>query len=435
MTKFPENFLIGAATAAHQVEGNNKNNDCWAAEQMVHTTYAEPSLDAVDHYNRYEEDIQLMAKAGLNSYRFSIEWARIEPKENQFDAAAVEHYRKVIQCCKANGIEPIVTLHHFSSPVWIITKGGWEAPTVVADFAKYVTYIMEQLGSELHYVCTINEANMGVQVAAIMERYKKQMMAQAAAAQAAAGKGGDADGKVQMGINVEKMMANQKAQAEENMKAFGVAKPESFTSPRTPEGDALVMEAHKAARAAIKAVCPEVKVGLTLSLHDFQVQPGGEEAAAKEWEDELLHYLPAIEGDDFLGVQNYTRTMMNQDGSMPAPEGAELTQMNYEFYPEALGHVIRKVAQVFQGELMVTENGVATDDDTRRVEFIQRALEGVSGCIADGIPVTGYMYWSLLDNFEWQKGYSMRFGLISVDRSTQVRIPKESLRVLGSYTK
>ena len=125
MGKFPKGFLVGAATAAHQVEGNNTNNDCWAQEQMKYSSYLEPSLDAVDHYNRFEEDIRLLAEAGLNAYRFSIEWARIEPQEGVFDDSEIEHYRSVIECCKRHGVEPIVTLHHFSSPVWMIKKGGW----------------------------------------------------------------------------------------------------------------------------------------------------------------------------------------------------------------------------------------------------------------------------------------------------------------------
>lgn len=422
--RFNQNFMIGAATAAHQVEGNNILSDCWTMEHMKNTSYAEPSLDAVDHYNRYEEDITLMAAAGLNTYRFSIEWARIEPQEGMFDENEIEHYRNVIHCCRVNAIEPIVTLHHFSSPKWLIAKGGWEADTIPADFARYTRYVMDKLGGELKYVCTINEANMGIQVASIAKRYMKQLMASSRT-----------DSTVQVGMNLEKMMASrQAAAAAENIEVFGTAKVESFTSPRTEHGDSLIMEAHKAARAVIREIAPHVKVGLTLSLHDIQVLPGGEENAAKEWSEEFTHYLPAIQGDDFLGVQNYTRSRIDASGTLSAPEDAELTQMDYEFYPDALEHVIRKVAQDFNGELIVTENGVATADDTRRVEFIRRALTGVQNCITDGIPVKGYCYWSLLDNFEWQKGYSMTFGLIAVDRKTQTRYPKASLAYLGSFT-
>ena len=193
------------------------------------------------------------------------------------------------------------------------------------------------------------------------------------------------------------------------------------------------MEAHKAARTVIREICPQVKVGLTLSLHDIQALPGGEESAAKEWDEEFTHYLPAIAEDDFLGVQNYTRARHDANGSLPTPEGAELTQMDYEFYPQALENVLRRVAKEFKGDLMVTENGIATADDTRRVAFIETALKGVQNCLSDGLPILGYMHWSLLDNFEWQKGYSMTFGLIAVDRSTQTRSPKPSLKFLGSY--
>ena len=172
-------FFIGAATAAHQVEGNNTNSDYWAQEQLPHSSFTEPSGIACDHYHRYEEDIKLLADAGLNAYRFSIEWARVEPEEGTFDPEAIEHYRKVIACCKAHGVEPVVTLLHFTSPKWLICKGGWEAESTVEDFKNYAIYVMEQLGSELRYVCTINEANMGLQLAAISKRFR--LMAEQAA--------------------------------------------------------------------------------------------------------------------------------------------------------------------------------------------------------------------------------------------------------------
>ena len=193
--------------------------------------------------------------------------------------------------------------------------------------------------------------------------------------------------------------------------------------------------AHQTAKAAMKAVKPELQIGITLSLHDIQAQPGGEIDAAKEWSEEFSHYIPFIRDDDFFGLQNYTRTLIGPGGSLPVSEGVPITQMGYEFYPKALGNVIRKVHQSLSIPILVTENGVATGDDLRRIEFIGEALEGLEDCLDDGIPVIGYCYWSLLDNFEWQKVYSMTFGLIAVDRETQKRYPKPSLAALGKYAK
>lgn len=435
MKKFSSDFLLGAATAGHQVEGYNVNSDCWALEQMKHSSYIEPSLDAVDHYNRYREDIKLMKEAGLNSYRFSIEWARIEPEEANFDDKEINHYLNMIQCCKEHGIEPIITLHHFASPKWLISKGGWEAESTIEYFARYCKYVIENIGSQVKYICTINEANMGLQIAAITKRYMMLMQSMATKSADAAK---NSEGTVQLGLNLETLMANQQAAAIESAQVFGVDEPSKvqvFAAVRTHNGDALVMRAHQAAKEVIKSLCPHIKVGLSLSLHDIQAIEGGEDQADKEWDEEFLHYLPYIKDDDFLGVQNYTRSIIGKDGLLPTPDGVELTQMNYEFYPEALEHVIRKVAKDFKGDLIVTENGIATSDDTRRIEFIEKALSGVHTCIADGLPVKGYLHWSLLDNFEWQKGYSMTFGLIAVDRTTQTRYPKPSLAYLGSIMK
>ncbi len=425
--KFEKDFLVGAATAAHQVEGNNIHSDYWAMEQMKTTAFAEPSLDAVDHYNRYEEDIKLLASAGLNAYRFSIEWARIEPEEGKFDATEIEHYRNVIRACRENGVTPMVTLLHFTSPKWLICKGGWEAETVVEDFSKYVRYVMENLGSEMELVCTINEANMGLQMKAIMERYIRQMRAMMAKIQA----GTASDSQVQVGMNLQKMMQGQEMAARENAAVFGTPQPQTFVSARTQRGDQLVMEAHQAAMAVIRELCPHIKAGLSLSVHDIQAVPGGEERAEKEWAEEFTHYLPYIQGDDFLGVQNYTRSLIGADGIAPNPEGAELTQMGYEFYPQALPNVLRRVAKDWKGAIYVTENGIGTSDDSRRVAFVKTATDGVARCMADGLPIKGYFYWSLMDNFEWQKGYAMTFGLIAVDRSTQIRTAKNSLYILG----
>ena len=421
-------FLVGSSTAAHQVEGNNIHSDYWAMEHMTYTDFAEPSGAAVDHYHRYKEDIALMKKAGLNAYRFSIEWARIEPEEGKFDESEIAHYRDVITTCRENGIEPVVTLHHFTSPKWLIEKGGWESPDVVTYFARYAKKIAEELGDVLTYVCTINEANMGIQVSAIAERYKKQMMARAAQAQSV-------EGQAQIGMNFNTMMENMKKKAAENATVFGTPSPQVFVSARTRDGDALVMKAHCAARDEMKKVNPSIKVGVTLSLHDIQTADGGEENAIAEWNDEFSHYVPYIKDDDFFGLQNYTRSIIGKDGLIPAGENARRTQMDYEFYPEALGHVIKRVYEETGLPILITENGIATSFDKERCEFIDRALAGVEKCIDGGVKVLGYLHWSFIDNFEWQKGFSMTFGLVSVDRSTMERTPKESLFRLGEYAK
>lgn len=412
---FDETFLIGAATAAHQVEGNNIYSDFWAMEHMEHSSFDEPSLNAVDHYHRYKEDIDLMAEAGLNAYRFSIEWARIEPKKGIYDDVEIEHYRDVLLYCINKGIEPIVTMHHFSSPKWLIEEGGWESEETIDFFAKYCQYTVGKLNGLFHYVCTINEANMGLQLATLVRDYMKQMNAD-----------------LQVGVSID-MKRNMEIVAQETATIFGVPKAETFLSGRSENGDLIIMRAHEAARAAMKKVCSELKVGVTLSLHDYQAVEGGEACVEKEWEQEFRRYLPFLQQDDFFGLQNYTRKLVGKDGVLPVPQEVERTQMDYEYYPQAVSNVIRKVYEELKIPIIVTENGIGTSDDTRRVAFIQEALAEIAKCLDDGIPVKGYLYWSLLDNFEWQRGFSKTFGLIQVDRMTQTRYPKQSLRILGSY--
>lgn len=311
-------------------------------------------------------------------------------------------------------------MHHFSSPKWLIAEGGWESEKTVGYFADYSRYVAGRLGDLMEYVCTINEANMGLQIAAVARDMMMNMGV-----------------NPQVGVNfdfpkeIQEQCAGQAA-------VFGLEPGQmanTFLSLRTEEGDILTMRAHEAARDAMKEACPHLKVGLTLSLFDIQAQPGGEEQAQKAWDADFAHYLPYLRKDDFSGVQNYTRKLMGEDGSLSVPEGAEVTQMGYEFYPEGIGHVVRHVAETYPKPVLVTENGIATEDDTRRVEYIKRALAGLKECIADGIPVIGYLHWSLLDNFEWQEGYSKTFGLIAVDRTNQKRYPKPSLACLGSLYK
>ena len=411
-------FLIGAATAPHQVEGSNIYSDCWVQENLPCSPYAEPSGMACDHYHRYEEDIRLMAEAGLNAYRFGIEWARIQPTQNSWNEQEIRHYKDVLLCCKKYGIMPIVTLHHFSSPAWLISLGGWESETVIELFANYCKKVVAELGDLMTYVCTVNEANMGLQLAYMV----KDLMAKLSAG-------------VQIGVNFSADMQSRQTYAAAEKQAFGCDKANVFVSERTPMGDAIIIRAHQAAKVAIKEVCPALKVGLTLSLHDFQPISGGEDYAKEQWDMEFTHYLNAIKDDDFLGVQNYTRKVVGKNGAIVPDKSALLTQMGYEDYPKALGNVLGKVAQDYKGEILVTENGIATDNDERRKAFIDDAIKGVKSAMAEGINVSGYMYWTLMDNFEWQKAYGPKFGLIAIDRNTMERKPKESLKHLGGYAK
>ena len=394
-------FLLGAATAAHQVEGNNINSDCWAAEHMSHSAFDEPSDEACDSFNRYEEDIRLLSSAGLNAYRFSVEWARIEPRQGVFDEQAMAHYKDVCECCVKYGVEPVVTLHHFSSPLWLVRLGGWENPATIEYFTRYCTYVVKNLRQYLSYVCTINEANIGLQIASLARNMSDTL---------------------QLGMDLQLFKQNAQIAAQENERVFGTTAPQMFLTPRSAEGDKIVTLAHVAAKKAIKGIAPELKVGLTLSLHDIQSDDQHGQVASDSWEEEFLHYLPYINDDDFIGVQNYTRTVFgNNERQYP------VSQCGYEVYPQALEHVVRRVYNESKLPVLITENGVATDDDEIRCKFIDEATDGVVQCIADGVPVSGYFYWSLLDNFEWQKGYLIKFGLVAVDRTTQQRMPKPSL--------
>lgn len=415
--------MIGAATAAHQVEGNNIHSDYWVMEHLKHSDFTEPSGDACDHYHRYEEDIRLLAEAGGNAYRFGIEWARIEPKEGRFCKKEIAHYRKVLLCCKEYGITPIVTLQHFSSPAWLIGKGGWCKKHVIDAFARYARKIAEELGQLTPYICTINEANMGFQLQKVIADMMKVNKRQ--------------EGSVQVGQNTGLDFKSILFGMFEQGKAFGCSPfaVNTFLKPRKQAQEQIVMAAHQAAAKEIKAVNPDIKVGLTLSLFDYQPVDGGDAQADKLWYEDFGFYLPYIKDDNFLGVQNYSRKIVDADGAREPAVDAPVTQMGYEDYPAAIGNVLCKVAKEYQGELVVTENGIATDDDTRRCEFIREAVAGVLAAKESGVNVTGYLHWSLLDNFEWQAGYGKTFGLIAVDRKTQIRFPKESLAVLGALNR
>jgi beta-glucosidase len=400
---FPQDFLWGVATAAHQVEGNNVNSDCWFLERLPGTIFAEPSGDAVDHYHRYREDIALIAGLGFTSYRFSLEWARIEPEEGHFSVAELNHYRRVLEACHEHGMTPVVTFHHFTSPRWLLAAGGWEDSRTPELFARYCDRAMRHLGDLIGVACTLNEPNLpwllkelGLGGEAADRRAEVPLWAAAAD---------------RLGIDASRVA------------------PFQFTPSET--GFDVKLAAHRQGTAAIKAIRPELPVGWTLANTDIQAAEGGQDRADRIRREVNERFLLASREDDFVGIQTYGRTIFGPDGVLPAPEGAESNQMGEVIYPDALEATIREAARVAGIPVIVTENGLSTEDDAQRVAYLGVAVAGVASCLADGIDVRGYIAWTAFDNFEWIFGYGPKFGLIGVDRATQERTPKESARWLG----
>jgi beta-glucosidase len=379
---FPGGFTWGTATAAHQVEGGNVNNDWWAFEHAPSSVCAEPSGDACDSWERWEEDADLVASLGLDNYRFSVEWSRIEPADGEISHAALAHYRRVCEGLRARGIDPVVTFHHFTTPTWLTDQGGWESGVAVERFARFCTVVAGALGDVMSLACTINEPN----IVATMGWHA----------------GLFPPGKNDVGL-ARRVTAH-------------------------------FVDAHRAAVEAIRTTAPGVPVGLTLSMTDYQLAPGGEEKLESIRRHTEDVFLDATKGDDFLGVQTYTRQLIGPDGWAGYEEGVPVLDMGYEFYPAALGNCLRRAWAYTDGAvpLLVTENGIGTTDDEQRIDYVRQALSGLLDAIDEGIDVRGYTYWSLLDNFEWALGYRPRFGIVSVDRATFARTAKPSASWLAA---
>ena len=401
---FPKGFLWGAATAAHQVEGNNINSDGWVLENMKPSMFAERSGDACDFYHRYRDDIALAASLGFNAFRLSIEWARIEPEPGVYSVAELDHYRRVLAACHEHKLAPMVTFWHFTNPRWFAALGGWENPGAGDHFVRYCERAARHLGDLIGQAATFNEPNIPLLLKWIFAAMPQNPFA-------------GADGMM-------------KAAA----KSIGAERFSYFTFGNGEASRDVMLPAHHRAVAAIKAGPGTYPVGVTLAMGDEQAVGDPSRRDAKR---ELLYgpWLDAAAKDDFIGVQTYTRARVGKDGDLPPEPGVELTQMGYEFWPEALEQTIRYAASRAKVPVYVTENGVATEDDARRVEYIKRALAGVGKCLSDGIDVRGYFHWSLLDNFEWNFGYRPKFGLIAVDRQTFARTVKPSARLLGSIAR
>ena len=395
--RFPAGFLVGASVSAHQVEGGNTNSDWWWWEHAEGTPCAEPSGDACDFYHRYVEDIALQGELGYNAFRFGIEWARIEPAEGEFSRAELAHYRRLLSACREHRITPIVTFHHFTLPMWLHHQGGFTWPRFPELFERYCDRAAAELGDLIGYACTINEPQ-GLGLSGYVLGINPP------------GRKGDIDGAA-----------------------------------RTTEN---LLEAHRRGAAAIRRRA-EAPVGICLALPDLQYEDGSQPGESGfEVESRISdRFFELARNDDFIGVQTYTRFRVGPEGprgpghewsnlSRGLVETNETTQMGYEYYPQAVGGGIRRAWKSAGGvPIVVTESGIATAFDEKRIRYMDTALRETLACIAEGIDVRGYIYWSLLDNFEWAFGYGPTFGLIGVDRKTFARHPKPSAYWLGDVAR
>lgn len=401
---FPKGFIWGTATAAHQVEGNNTSSDLWLAENVKPTMFVEKSGDACNSFELWPTDLDLVRDIGLNSYRFSLEWARIEPEPGLFSVAMLDHYKAMIEGCRARGLTPIVTFNHFSTPRWFAAQGGWTNPQSPELFARYCDRAARHLAAGIGYATTLNEPNTPK---LLREVFPPQFLGAVRAMNEAAGRACNStnfkNGMMHDVVDAETLQVNMVA-------------------------------AHKAGRAAIKAARGGLPVGVSLTIADDQAVGSNSVRDAKRAQI-YGAWMEAAKADDFLGVQNYARALWGDKGLLPPPAGAKLNGMGTEIYAPSLAGSVRYAHAASGVPILITEHGLFTDTDAERAAFIPAALTDLQKVIAEGVPVKGYVHWSLMDNFEWVMGYKPKYGLCSVDRTTFKRTRKPSAAVLGAIAK
>jgi len=378
---FPADFLWGAATAAHQVEGGTVNNDWWDFEHAPGTAARESSIDGIDHFHRYADDFVLLRSLGHNAHRLSLEWSRIEPAPGEFSRAALAHYRRVLTALADTGMTGFVTLHHFTLPRWFAALGGWLAPDALGCFGRYCRRVVAELGDLMPFVCTINEPQM-LALHGYLEGYH----------------------------------------------------PPGLTNPTLwRRVGPILLRAHEVAVRAVHE--GPGKAGLVLQLPLLAPARDDETCLAfhRLMRAELIDlYLDGLTGPDrgdWLGVQYYRKQWV--DPASPTlfadpPPGSQLTQMGWAVEPDGLRLILHRASET-RLPLYITENGIATEDDEERLAYLRTHLAAVAEARAEGVDVRGYLHWSAFDNFEWAEGYRPKFGLIAVDRANDFsRTPKPS---------
>lgn len=418
--KLPKGMLFGSATAATQVEGGDKNSNWYYWSLQGKIANNESSIVAADHYNRYKEDINLMKQMNHQIYRMSIEWSRIEPKEGQFSESGIAHYVDEIKELKTAGIEPLVTLHHFSHPQWFEELGQWTNKKSVDYFVRFVKKVVEAIGSHVNEYCTINEPNVFVTDTFM-------------------------DGKYPPGHK-------------DDMKSY-------FKASKN------LIKAHIQAYDLIHDLrknmgYDDTKVGMAIHLAYFEAKDNKVLARlSKKLMDYSFHKLfmhGMIDGkikfpiglgiahkrkcySDFIGVNYYSRHLIHSSnnpamlfGEVKAEEGLpdeKVNDLGWEIYPEGMYKVISKVYKKYKLPIYITENGIPDADDTKRAKFIYDHMIEICRLVEDGVDLRRYYHWSTMDNLEWNDGYFPRFGLIEIDFKTLKRRIRNSGKLYGEICK
>lgn len=376
--EFPKRFLFGAATSAHQVEGNNIHSDWWAWEQS--TSGVHQSGKAADHWNRFREDFALAKNLGHTAHRLSIEWSRIEPRPGEFNKKALEHYREVLLELRKQNIKSFVTLHHFTNPEWLAQKGGWETGYAVERFEIYVRYVSQQLGELVDFWVTINEPMVYASQSYWRVKWPPQKRSL---------------------ISMMRVIGN-------------------------------LAKAHRSVYRILKMVHPNIPVGFAKHLVAYIPEHAKRLDSQmfvkiKDWWFNKRFFSLTRGAYDFIGVNYYFPGINWQTWHGPKSD------LGWPVYPEGLTHVLKGMKR-YKKPIYITENGIADADDSRRADFIREHIRAVRDAIAQGVDVRGYLHWSLLDNFEWADGFAPRFGLIEVDYSTMERTVRPSAYVLKAFT-
>lgn len=379
MRDFGVEFLWGAATSAHQVEGANTNNDWWVWEHEIGTYAAASSGDGIDHYARYDDDFALLASLGHNAHRFSLEWSRIEPAPGAFSNATLDHYGRVLDSLHHHSITPVVTLYHKTLPRWFADRGGWTSRDALERFGRFAEVVGGRLGGSIAYACTVNEPQILPLFGYTVGRFPPA--------------------KTDRGL--------------------------------AEEVNTVLIAAHRVAVDALRAGDGAPRIGTCLQLVPMEpLDPEDlDDVTTTAWLRRLMvdsHIDDLRAGGDvgnFVGLQYYTRARIDASSPTliaPPRAGVETTHMGWEVYAPGFGQMLRRIADAGL-PVLVTENGIATNDDHQRVRYIASHLDEMRRAMHDGVDVRGYLHWSAFDNFEWNHGFAPTFGLVGIDRADGFR--------------